>query len=363
MTEPIPIKQIKQDSALQPRAKMDTGIIDEYTEAMKAGAIFPAIVVFKIKEEYFLVDGYHRFMAAQGAAIKEILCDVRIGTMRDAILFSAGVNATHGIRRTNADKNRAVLILLKDKEWTAWNDSKIAAACNVSPELVVKIRKSILPKSVSTTPEKKKVMRAGKIIKMDTSKIGKNRKSAKPADPAPEEAPATMPAPDESRPVPAPQPVRPGPAAPAQPSLAAQMSGTVPPEPAAHNPPPCKGGGGCTRGKFRPRVSKDAIKGDLCDAIGVEISQLPGNMCPYDIKLERPAPVESGFHQAGSGKPDLIVPGVPKVPTDPALVCLGLVAHVLPKEDGEFVRQVAEKEFGGDLVLAVKGIIARVREA
>ena len=75
--------------------------------------------------------------------------------------------------------------------------------------------------------------------------------------------------------------------APAQPSLAAQMAGTVPPEPPIHLPPPCKGGSGCPHGKFKPRVSKDAIKGDVCDAIGAETAQLPGNMCPYDVRLPR----------------------------------------------------------------------------
>ena len=175
MTEPIPIKQIKQDSALQPRAKMDLVIIDEYTDAMKAGSAFPAITVFKVGEDYLLVDGYHRFMAAQGAKLKEILCDIRAGTMRDAILFSAGVNATHGLRRTNADKNRAALILLKDKEWKGWADTKIAAVCNISVDLVAKVRAS-LGKTDSATSVRK-VERAGKVIKMNTSKIGKTKKS------------------------------------------------------------------------------------------------------------------------------------------------------------------------------------------
>ena len=71
-----------------------------------------------------------------------------------------------------------------------------------------------------------------------------------------------------------------------QPSLAAQAAGAVPPVPAAHNPPPCKGGGGCTRGKFKV----DKVRGNICDAIGAPINQLPGNMCPYDAKLERQAP-------------------------------------------------------------------------
>ena len=57
----------------------------------------------------------------------------------------------------------------------------------------------------------------------------------------------------------------------------------------------------------------------------------------------------------------MIVPGVPNVPKDPALICLALVAHVLPEEDADFVKRVAESEYGGDLVVAVKAIIARVK--
>ena len=71
--------------------------------------------------------------------------------------------------------------------------------------------------------------------------------------------------------------------APVQPSLAAQQTGTVPPEPPVHRPPPCLGGGGCEKGKFR----SDRVRGNVCDAIGVPINQLPGNMCPYDVKLAR----------------------------------------------------------------------------
>lgn len=169
----IAIDLIKQSSALQPRAKMDTGIIDEYTEAMKAGATFPAVTIFQVDQDLYLVDGYHRFLAAQGAKAQKILADIRPGTMREAILFSAGVNATHGIRRNNEDKRRAVSVLLKDKEWGKWADTKIADTCFVSVDLVADVRKSILGETDRYRPEKRKVERAGKVFKMDTSKIGK----------------------------------------------------------------------------------------------------------------------------------------------------------------------------------------------
>lgn len=180
VSELLPIKIIKQSSSLQPRAKMDTRIIDEYTEAMKGGAAFPAVIVYKVGEDYYLVDGYHRYLAVQGAKFDKILAEVRTGTMREAILQSAGVNATHGLNRTIEDKRRAAAILLKDPEWGKWADTKIASICYVSIDLVANVRKSILGETDSTTPVRK-YERNGKTLKMDTSKIGKKPIKQDPA--------------------------------------------------------------------------------------------------------------------------------------------------------------------------------------
>ena len=40
-------------------------------------------------------------------------------------------NADHGKRRSNADKRRAVEMMLKDSEWGKWSDREIAAKCAV----------------------------------------------------------------------------------------------------------------------------------------------------------------------------------------------------------------------------------------
>jgi hypothetical protein len=61
---------------------------------------------------------------------------VRTGSRRAAMLFSVGANAAHGMRRTNADKRRAVETLLADAEWAAWSDNQIAKACGVSDHFV-----------------------------------------------------------------------------------------------------------------------------------------------------------------------------------------------------------------------------------
>ena len=60
-----------------------------------------------------------------------------------AILHGAGSNAVHGLRRTQADKRRAVERLLKDPEWARWSDRKIAEVARVDHKTVGAIRREL----------------------------------------------------------------------------------------------------------------------------------------------------------------------------------------------------------------------------
>jgi predicted RNase H-like nuclease (RuvC/YqgF family) len=110
---------------------------------MKDGASFPPAVVFHDGAEYFLADGFHRYFAAKKCGSPGLACDVREGTLRDAILFSFSANGTHGLRRTAADKRKAVMAMLEDIEWQDWSDREIARQCCVSHPFVAAIRKEI----------------------------------------------------------------------------------------------------------------------------------------------------------------------------------------------------------------------------
>src|SRR5215472_16289071 len=118
---------------LQPRAELHRDWVEDYAHDMAAGAMFPPVVVFYDWHLgcYWLADGFHRRYAAEAAGLTEIDADVRKGTRRDALLHSVGANAQHGHRRTNADKRRAVDILLKDSEWVILTNVAIANYCLV----------------------------------------------------------------------------------------------------------------------------------------------------------------------------------------------------------------------------------------
>ncbi len=153
----IKIKQIRIDGGTQIREKINQRTVEEYAEDMKQGASFPPIIVFRDEDgENWLSDGFLRVLAAAMANKNEILAEVHQGSLRDAILYSCGANATHGLRRSNKDKRNSVLRLLTDSEWTKFSNNQIAKTCGVSHTFVNKIRASletVSSENVSTQPE------------------------------------------------------------------------------------------------------------------------------------------------------------------------------------------------------------------
>ncbi len=120
------LSQIRRDGGTQPRASINDETVIEYAEDMKNGDRFPPVTVFYDGEFHWLADGFHRDKAALKAGLTEIAAIVKQGTRRDAVLYSVGANAKHGLRRTNADKRRAVMRLLEDSEWSQWSNNEIA---------------------------------------------------------------------------------------------------------------------------------------------------------------------------------------------------------------------------------------------
>jgi hypothetical protein len=125
--------------------KIHAGVVKEYAVAMKeqlaeGGVRFPAIVLFANDQNYWLADGFHRVLAARQAGLTEFAAEVRAGTRRDALLYSVSANTAHGLPRTNADKRKAVGLLLADGEWSQWSDREVARRCQVDNKVVARLR-------------------------------------------------------------------------------------------------------------------------------------------------------------------------------------------------------------------------------
>lgn len=154
----LAIDQIEATAATQVRVKIDQKIVDEYAEAIEAGAIFPGLVVFapKNSQRYILADGFHRLAAALKIGRKTIGVDVHEGGVHEALHYALGCNAEHGVRRSSADKSNAVRLALKDPNYDDWSLREVGDLCRVSHDLVrrVKEAQNVDKKKVKPRPRK-----------------------------------------------------------------------------------------------------------------------------------------------------------------------------------------------------------------
>ena len=143
MPRSIPLSDIR-DGGAQMRVEMKPDVVREYADDMAAGAILPPVVVYHDGTDYWLADGFHRVEAARKLERETIDAEVLEGDERQAILHGCGSNASHGLRRTQADKRRAVERLLRDEEWGKWSNRKIAEVARVDHKTVATVRRELL---------------------------------------------------------------------------------------------------------------------------------------------------------------------------------------------------------------------------
>ena len=197
----IRLDALRLDGGTQSRDGLDEETVKEYAATMKENGTYewPAIKVVFDGQNYWLVDGFHRIEAAKRANRSYFWAEIIQGTQREAVLMSTGVNASHGLRRTNADKRRAVETLLRDPEWKQWADREIARRTATSNRFVGNVRNEMTadalewsyyppaqrPVNESQTPnahETRTVQRGGKTFEMKVGGIGADKRGGQGAD-------------------------------------------------------------------------------------------------------------------------------------------------------------------------------------
>lgn len=175
----LDLEKIRTDGGTQPRACIDEAVVEEYVEALENKAKFPPILVFYDGTNYWLVDGFHRYHAHVKGDYENINAEIRQGTQRQAVLESVGVNASHGLRRTNEDKRRAVLTLLNDEEWVEWSNREIARRCKVSGAFVGNIKKeltiNVYSEDNDCPTQRTYQTKHGTIATMNTTNLGRKK--------------------------------------------------------------------------------------------------------------------------------------------------------------------------------------------
>ncbi len=153
--ELLSLKSLRLDGGTQPRVATDRELIQTYAQRMRwsdeleqvvdlEGQPFDPIVFYDDGTgSHWLADGFHRVLAAQQLAIPRFQARRMDGDRHAAFVYSLGANATHGKRRTNADKRRAVERALKDETLRKMTDRRLARVCKVSNRLVSTVRSEL----------------------------------------------------------------------------------------------------------------------------------------------------------------------------------------------------------------------------
>lgn len=187
------LDQLRIDGGTQLRVKIDLDHVAELKAAWNKLEDLPPFVAFHDGAAYWIADGFHRFHAATGKWMR-VSVDVRQGTQRDAILYACGANQTHGLKRSNADKRKAVKTLLDDQEWSKKSDRWIAEASGVSHTFVAEMRPQV---ATVATCESKTVEKTDVSEKRE-GRDGKKQSATKPNKP--KAAPVEIDEPEPSKP-------------------------------------------------------------------------------------------------------------------------------------------------------------------
>jgi transposase-like protein len=146
MQQKIDPKRIRMDLGTQARVQTDTSVVEEYATAMRRGDQFPPLQIFHDLDSdlLVLVDGFHRLEAHLRVRPNEDI-DVIIqeGTLSDARWTSFAVNATHGLRRSTADKRRIIAEALRHEKGVKMSDRQIAEHIGVDKNTVASVRREL----------------------------------------------------------------------------------------------------------------------------------------------------------------------------------------------------------------------------
>lgn len=132
----IKLDELTLDPRLQPRARLDEQLVQEYADAMRRGDVFPPLRVIINATDAWLVDGWHRVGAARQLGLAELPVQLKRGTFEEAEDASFTVNRDHGLRRTHADVQNAIRRALLTPRWVERSDNWIAKHIGCSDKTV-----------------------------------------------------------------------------------------------------------------------------------------------------------------------------------------------------------------------------------
>lgn len=111
----IPLNQVEWNDELYPRVQWDWMTVNQYTDSLKHGARFPAILVAAYQGKLVGIDGRHRYEAHKRCKRRTINVEIRRGLNAGAIFaLSVSINNRHGRKLSVQERTAAAHRLLKE---------------------------------------------------------------------------------------------------------------------------------------------------------------------------------------------------------------------------------------------------------
>lgn len=124
---------------IQSRAEVDLDLVEEYAGMMADGVGFDPCDAITDGSRVYIWDGFHRGEAAKKSGTL-LLVRQRPGTHEEAQWLALAANQKHGLKRSNADKQKIVRLALLHPAGAKLSDRQIAQHCGVNDKTVGKIR-------------------------------------------------------------------------------------------------------------------------------------------------------------------------------------------------------------------------------
>ena len=175
------------DEQCQSRADISHDTVEDYREAYAAKVKLPPLEVYDVGGALYVVDGFHRAAAAAAAGVAFLrVVVVGEGAIEEAIWHASGANTKHGLRRSNADKRKAVWSALSSLGME-FSSRVVAEHVGVSDMLVGKIRReweASQVQTVCTSTESVNDAQVQTVCTSEPAQVATNATSEKSADDA-----------------------------------------------------------------------------------------------------------------------------------------------------------------------------------
>lgn len=136
----VPLEVLIADPALQPRV---AGVDPDHVHELETVAEhWPPLKVVRQGDKYLLVDGFHRFAAAQNLNLATVSVMVlEAGPNADLQDLAFILNAAHGRPLTLSDRRAHAARLLRSH--ADWSDREVGRRCGLTQPTVAKVRQEL----------------------------------------------------------------------------------------------------------------------------------------------------------------------------------------------------------------------------